>query len=316
MDGKAEDEGGSTDTGKTRVQRVGDTPGSFTVGMLTIGLVLGVFLGILVWAMVAPEPTPASEGVTAQDVEDMSRDVDEMSALVAGLERQLASTGGSMDGVPERLQAMQEDLDGMSETLDGIQGEIERRQGVIDGAGTDLAGMRSELLDIQLKLLDLKLELDDLLARIEAGPDWGGGGGGGGGNTTVPENATLLPSLHLVHYNSRLLVFSCDICHDTVPAGEVIVSGRRMYFNGSLDDPGFNTVIDKTAECVECHGQFPENGMDASYKDATCTACHDDWATRMTATYVREPAISDDDCLTCHGGPNAFMSEVQKYTGP
>ncbi len=314
MDARAAEKEGPDGDREGPVQRVGDSPGSFAVGMVTIGLVLGIFLGMMLWAMTSPDPEPVDEGITAQDVEALSGDVDAMSAVVAELERHVAASGGDAEALAARLRGMQEELDGISEELDGISGELAGRQGVIDDSTGDLADLRTELLDVQLQILDLQLELDDLLARIEAGQGWNGGGGGG--NTTPPENATLLPSLHLVHYRSPLLVFSCDICHDTVPAGDVIVKGGKMYFNGSLDDPGFNTVVDRTQECVECHGQFPENGMDPSYKDATCTACHDDWATRMTAPYVRESAVGDEDCLLCHGGPNAFMPDVQKYTGP
>jgi len=315
MDGREGDDGARSDDQERRVERVGDSPGSFTVGTVTIGLVLGIFLGMTLWAVTSPDPDPVEEGVTVQDLESVSGDVEAMSALVAELERHVAASSGDAEAMSGRLQGMREELEGVAEALDGMSDELERRQGVIDGGEGDLVDLGTGLLDVQLQLLDLQLELEDLLARIEAGQGWNGGGGGGG-NTTPPENATLLPSLHLVHYRSPLLVFSCDICHDIVPAGDVIVLGGRMYFNGSLDEPAFNTVVDRTQECVECHGQFPENGMDPSYKDATCTACHDDWAARMTAPYVRESAVGDDDCLLCHGGPNAFMPEVQKYTGP
>jgi hypothetical protein len=292
---------------------VGDDPGIFTMGMVAIGLVLGIFIGLLAWTVLAPEEATPGPDQVSEDLDAMARDVDSMRVLIDQVDERATGQSWELEATMSRLDDIRTSLDDVEARLSEIGQELDDRSSAISDAEADLSALGGELMDVRMELVGLRLELEDLLARIIAGEQWGGGGGGGG-NATVPDNATLLPAPHLTHFRSSLLVFSCDICHDIEPSGQVVVSGGRMYWNGSLDDPTFNTVIDRDVECVECHGQFPETGMQPDYIDVSCVACHDDWADRMTATYVRESAIGDDDCLLCHGGANAFIDQPQKYS--
>ena len=296
--------------GRGRVVWMVDDPLVFMLAMVTIGVVLGMYVGLLAGHFAASEDVATGTDPLRGDLDALSEDVLVMTTVVEELDAR--ATGGATDlaGTRVRLDSLHADLVEVDAKLGAVRGELDRIDDGAEGASGDLDDLRADILDVQMELVGLQLELDDLLARILEG-----GGSGGNGGPVVPENATLLPTPHLSHYISPMLDPTCGMCHDAEPVGEVIVSGSRMYWNGSLDEPGFNTVIDRDAECVECHGQFSENGMEPSFIDVSCVACHDDWADRMTATYVREGAVGDDDCLLCHGGANAFIDVPQDYGG-
>lgn len=296
-----------TGGGRGLVGRVGDDPLIFILGMVTIGLVLGIFIGLLVGD--APDDAESSTEALHEDMEALSQDVLIMTAIVDELDARAVASAEGLAGARTRLMVLREDLVVVGSRLEELRVAVDQMEGPIEGARGDLDDLRRELAEVQTELVDLRWELEDLIARIIQG-----GGSGGNGGPVVPDNATLLPSPHLVHYRSPLLDPTCGMCHDVEPVGQTIISGSKMYWNGSLDDPGFNTVVDQTAECLECHGQFAETGMQPGYIDVSCVACHDDWADRMTATYVRESAIGEDDCLLCHGGANAFIDQPQKYS--
>lgn len=293
-----------------RVARVGDEPLIFTLGMITIGLLIGVYLGLLTGGPAEQVGGDADALAVREDLDSLSDDVSVMTAVVDELDARAAGAAIELAWTRTRLDSLREDLATVGSRLEEVREGLERLQGPVDRVSGDLDDLRVEILDLRMELVGLQLEMDDLVARILEG-----GTSGGGGGPTVPENATALPTPHLSHYTSPLMDPTCGMCHDAEPAGEIIVSGGRMYWNGSLDDPAFNTVIDRDAECVECHGQFSLNGMDPGYIDVSCVACHDDWSERMTSPYVREGAVADDECLLCHGGPNAFIDVPQDYGG-
>lgn len=280
----------------------------FTMAMLTIGILLGMYIGLLAGHMATLEDGGSETEAVRGDLDALSEDVVIMAAVVEGLDARATGSALELAGTRARLESIRDDLAAVEAKLGAVSSELSRMEGSADSVSGDLNDLRTELMDVRMDLVSLQLELDDLVAQIIEG-----GGSGGGGGPVVPENATLLPTPHLSHYASPLMDPTCGMCHDVEPVGEVIVSGSKMYWNGSLDDAGFNTVIDRDAECIECHGSFAETGMEPSYIDISCVACHDDWADRMTARYVIESAVGDDDCLLCHGGPNAFIEEPQDY---
>jgi len=169
------DEGATRGNGRGRVGRVGDDPLLYTLGMITIGLVLGIYVGLLMGNPTTGDGPGQTDEALRGELDALSKDVLMMTAIVDELDARSYASAEDLAVTRTRLDLLSEDLVAIGSTLQEVRDELDRRQGPIDGASEDLGDLRVELLDVRMELVNLQLELDDLIAQIIAG---GGSGGG------------------------------------------------------------------------------------------------------------------------------------------
>jgi Sec-independent protein translocase protein TatA len=195
---------------------------------------------------------------------------------------------------PEDLSDKVESLE---DDLNKIQGDVDTLQTDLDTANEELENATSQIDTLDIALAAALAELDITIAELDELND--------------TKARAPLAQPHQIHLTSQFLNFACTDCHVTAPDGQVVIADNDLYFVGDLDSVDIRTDVNREETCLQCHGQYPTENMDISTKDESCTqiACHDDWQDAMDVSYVNEGAITEDDCLRCHGGEPLYATE-------
>lgn len=315
----------------------------FAVTGITLGLVVGLWLALLLGGLNATEEAPVDTSSLEGDLDGLQRDLAALNGTLAESHGRLADTADAINATNGLADALQDQLGRMANELDGLlvamaiqedryealsaeldatqddldlalaqlqeaQRQLSYAQGRMDQLnltpayqnGTQVYVNMSldELADVMAQLADVIDQLAQTQLELKAAIDALIAAQGGG-----PPAGIALPSPHLTHYKSELIIFSCRMCHNVNVPGNLTEYDGKLYFEGNLTGTGFVTTIDKNAVCSKCHDVFPAK-MDPSLKTRDCTVkdCHDDWRQDMSSPYVNEAFVTKDDCLLCHGG--------------